>query len=129
MSRRHRARDDRELLPITERELLDAEDVGRLLGVSRSQIFEWSRRAMMPESITFSRACVRWRRREVVDWVLSGCPPRDAWCWLPTTRVNLDEWVEFQNNQLSSLREECTRLQAMIDAGAKFTNVHVEPRR
>ena len=58
--------------------LLDAEDVGLLLGISRSMVLKLNASGQLPLPVRLGR-CARWRRRELTEWVDAGCPSRAQW--------------------------------------------------
>ena len=63
----------------TQPELLTVDDFAALLQVSTRQIYimEADRR-LGPERVQIGRA-VRFRRREVEQWIAAGCPWRNKW--------------------------------------------------
>ncbi len=58
--------------------LVDAAGAGRLLGYSRSMIFELHSRGRIPRPLRLS-ADPRWRVLELQDWLASGAPDRERW--------------------------------------------------
>jgi predicted DNA-binding transcriptional regulator AlpA len=58
--------------------LVDAAGVGRLLGYSRSMVFQLHSRGRIPRPLRLS-ADPRWDTRELADWLSAGAPPREQW--------------------------------------------------
>ena len=58
--------------------LLDAEQVGLQLGVSRSTIYRLDAEGRLPQPVHLGRL-TRWRREELAQWVQAGCPSRGRW--------------------------------------------------
>ena len=67
--------------------LLDAAAVGQALGVSVRTIRRLDLQGRLPRPVRIGRA-VRWRRTELVAWVIRGCPPRLEWTWEPHHAAN-----------------------------------------
>ena len=59
-------------------ELLDRDQLAALLSVSPSHISAMQSKGILLEGINLG-SCKRWRRREVLSWVLHGCPSKDEW--------------------------------------------------
>ncbi len=61
--------------------LLDATSVGRVLGFSRSHVFELHSRGRLPLPIRPGgpNSVPRWRADELRAWVSAGCPSREQW--------------------------------------------------
>jgi len=60
--------------------LLSAKDLATILGVDRSTIWAWDGSGKLgPLPVRIGSKCTRWRRREIEDWVASGCPGRQRW--------------------------------------------------
>mgnify|MGYP006297512331 CR=1 FL=1 len=57
---------------------LTAEDVGKLLCISRAHVFRLQRAGKLPAPVRFGRS-VRWSRAELEDWLRAGAPPRNEW--------------------------------------------------
>ncbi len=58
--------------------VLDIEEVGRLLGVSRTTAYELDSREEIPEPIRVGSR-KRWVRDELEAWLLHGAPRRLVW--------------------------------------------------
>ncbi len=54
-------------------ELLDVGDVAALIRCSRRHIYRLSDAGRMPAPVRLG-ALVRWRRRELIEWLDAGCP-------------------------------------------------------
>ncbi len=122
-SRRVSRREERAPLPLGERELLDATDVGLLLGCHRSSVHQLFKDGELPEPMRLGAGQVKWRRRELVDWVCAGCPPRDAWQWQPSVEVGLTEYVELLTRRARSLNEELGLTRALAAKGETTVRV------
>jgi excisionase family DNA binding protein len=59
--------------PAVDAELLNAREVGQLLGCSVRHIYRLADSGRMPRPVKLGQL-VRWRRAEVLDWVGVGCP-------------------------------------------------------
>lgn len=59
--------------------LIDARDAARLLGVSRSTFWAMLSAGRIPTPVFRAGRVVRWDRREIEQWVSSGCPSVDRW--------------------------------------------------
>ena len=58
--------------------LLGAEQVGLMLGISRSTVYRLNAEGRLPRPVHLGRAA-RWRREELLQWVQAGCPSRERW--------------------------------------------------
>ncbi|MCC6321135.1 MAG: AlpA family phage regulatory protein [Phycisphaerales bacterium] len=56
-----------------------AEGVGRLLGVSRAQVFKLNATGKLPMPVRLGSKTPRWPVAELRDWLAAGCPDRLAW--------------------------------------------------
>jgi excisionase family DNA binding protein len=50
-------------------DMLDAEQLGRVLGVDRRTIYKWTRDADLP-SVKISRRCLRFEKQAVYAWLV-----------------------------------------------------------
>jgi len=64
--------------PRPERALLDATEVGRVLGFSRATVHALDAREELPAPVLVGRSR-RWGRAELEAWVLHGTPRRGEW--------------------------------------------------
>ena len=55
--------------PVDDRLLIPLEDVCRLVGLGRSQIYAMVREGNFPGPVRLGRRCSRWRMASVRDWV------------------------------------------------------------
>jgi len=60
--------------------LLDAEALGRQLGLSTRTVRRMDTSGLLPRPVRIGRN-VRWRWPEVIAWTKAGCPERDLWTW------------------------------------------------
>lgn len=60
--------------------LMTVNDVARVLGCSVSHIWRCHSANLIPAPVHLLRL-TRWRKSEIDDWVLAGCPPRGKWSW------------------------------------------------
>ena len=60
--------------------LIDVKGVAAMLGVHRASVFKLRNTGRMPPPLRILGA-VRWRRREIEDWVRAGMPPAERWEW------------------------------------------------
>jgi len=61
-----RVRDEKPLL-------LTAKDIAALCGVSVRTVWEWRAAGRLPAPIRLGRL-IRWRRKDIEDWIEAGCP-------------------------------------------------------
>jgi len=66
------------LQPRPERALLDATEVGRVLGFSRATVHALDAREELPAPVQVGRSR-RWVLAELDAWLLHGAPARAAW--------------------------------------------------
>lgn len=59
-------------------QLLTAAEVGKILGLSKRQIFRLNSSGKIPASIRIGGA-VRWRADEISAWLAAGAPDRKTW--------------------------------------------------
>jgi len=63
-----------------EKLLLNADEVGALLGYKKTAIYEMDSDGRLgPMPIRLSKRGRKWCRQEIVEWANSGCLPRDKW--------------------------------------------------
>ena len=60
-----------------EPELLPTAEVAKMLGVGERSVWRWSRSGAMPAPVRIGNA-VRFRRREIEEWIANGCPRVDG---------------------------------------------------
>ena len=58
--------------------VLDVDELGRVIGASRSKVHELDARDELPSPIVLGKTR-RWVRAEIDAWLLHGAPNRDAW--------------------------------------------------
>jgi predicted DNA-binding transcriptional regulator AlpA len=58
--------------------LIDVRALARMLGRSISSIFRDDKAGRIPRPLGIGGS-KRWRRKEILLWVNSGCPDRSAW--------------------------------------------------
>ncbi len=67
------------LTMIAEPELITFDDLGKLMQVSVRQLYLMEDDGRLgPARVQIGRS-VRFRRREVEQWIAAGCPSRDEW--------------------------------------------------
>ena len=59
-------------------ELLTAGQVARMCGISRAHFVDLHKEGKTLAGIKLGRA-IRWRRKEVGEWIDAGCPGNKAW--------------------------------------------------
>jgi len=62
----------------TTEKLLRAVDVGRILNLSKRQIFRLNSSGKIPAPIRIGGA-VRWAESTIADWLAAGAPDRKTW--------------------------------------------------
>ncbi len=62
--------------------LLDVKSVSKMLGASKSTIYNWKDTGLLPDPTQIG-GTVKWRRDEILDWIANGCPPQTRWKWKP----------------------------------------------
>lgn len=55
-------------------ELLDAAGVAAMLSVSPKTVRRFQQAGKLPAPIRLSRGIVRWRKRDLEQWLEAGCP-------------------------------------------------------
>ena len=104
----------RNRLPLHLRELLSAEEVGDLFfNKGRSTIYNWRREELIPQSIMVA-GCVFWRRRELDDWIIEGCPNPRAWRWEPTRIPSQKRFLRMLKDLQAEAQAELKELQDEI---------------
>ena len=66
------------LLKATERLLICAPELARLLGVSQRQVAAHAASGRLPRPVRLGRA-TRWRVEEIREWLAAGAPAREKW--------------------------------------------------
>jgi len=61
-----------------ETRLLDAKSLGKILSVSKRQVFRLMSAGVLPKSVKISGSR-RWISEEITAWIRSGCPDRETW--------------------------------------------------
>jgi predicted DNA-binding transcriptional regulator AlpA len=115
----------RKPVPLLERELLRANELAELLGMSRSGAYQGVRDGSIPRPIQ-AAGSTRWRRREIEDWVIQGCPTVSAWTWQPTMPVRLDMLIQTLTTSAADISQKLAAVRELQAGGAKFTNVRKE---
>ncbi|MFH1023506.1 MAG: helix-turn-helix domain-containing protein [Planctomycetota bacterium] len=64
--------------------LISDEELAAMLGCGRSTLWRLVSAGKAPTPVHLG-GLTRWRRAEIEDWILSGCPPARQWRW-ETTR-------------------------------------------
>lgn len=59
-------------------ELLTAGQVARMCGISRPHFIDLHKEGKTLSGIKLGRA-IRWRRKEVAEWIAAGCPSKKEW--------------------------------------------------
>jgi predicted DNA-binding transcriptional regulator AlpA len=62
-------------------ELLTTGEAAQLLGIGERTLWRHSRSGIAPRPVKLGsgpKACVRFRRAELFDWISRGCPPVDG---------------------------------------------------
>lgn len=57
-----------------QRQLIDAEEVSRLLGISPRTVWRLKDRGKLPKPVSIG-SLVRWRKAEINERIAAGCPP------------------------------------------------------
>ncbi len=113
-------------LPLGERLLLRAFEMGRLLNCSRSMVHELDRAGYLPAPILFGESRV-WRTGEIRDWITAGCPERSDWTWRPTVAVKLDDAIDLRRCERDALIAEVRELEERKARGESVALVGVRP--
>ena len=58
-------------------EALTTRQVAELLNVGERSIWRWSHSGRMPAPVRLGENAVRFRRREIEEWLAAGCPRVD----------------------------------------------------
>ena len=62
---------------IVAAELLTTQQVAELLKAGQRSVWRWSRSGRMPPPVRIANS-VRFRRREIEEWIANGCPRVDG---------------------------------------------------
>ena len=108
----------RNRLPLHLRELLTASELGDLFfNCGKSTIYSWRADGWLPEPIAVAGHKNFWRRRELNDWIIEGCPNVRAWRWEPTRIPSQKRFLRMLKDlqadaqaELSELRDEILHL-------------------
>lgn len=65
----------------TPRLAVSAEEVAKLLGISRAHVWRLHSSGRIPRPVRLGRA-VRWNRKNLEAWLEAGGPPREQWEFL-----------------------------------------------
>ena len=102
-------------VPIGERELLRAEEVGALFfGCSRSTVYAWLSDGWIPKPVTVIGHKNRWRKVELLDWIAAGCPQQSAWRWEPSRLGIYESLILERRAELDDLGRERAELEDEI---------------
>jgi predicted DNA-binding transcriptional regulator AlpA len=74
----------------TTEKLLRAVDVGRILNLSKRQIFRLNSSGKIPAPIRIGGA-VRWAESTIAEWLAAGAPDRKTLEAMQQTRIQNDE--------------------------------------
>jgi len=58
--------------------LISAAELGKLLGVNKSTVWNWHSSGRIPMPVHIG-GTTRWKAEEIRRWVEAGCPPRAQW--------------------------------------------------
>ena len=109
-------------IPVHERELLRGAQVAAVLGISRTSFYKLKREELLPAPVMIDGVPL-WRRRELVDWCDSGCPPLVEWHWEPTMQVRAEDAVRLKVAELTRVRAEIDQLRELLERGERLTMV------
>jgi predicted DNA-binding transcriptional regulator AlpA len=109
-------------LPPHQRELLRGPEVAAILGVKRGKFYHLRAEKLIPEPVMLDSVPV-WRRRELLDWIDSGCPAAADWKWQATLPVKLDELIALKTRNAAALADEIKELQARVAAGHELVHL------
>ena len=59
-------------------ELLSVRQVAWMLGCGQSVVRQRDKQRMLPKPVRLGGS-VKWRRRELIDWISADCPSRQIW--------------------------------------------------
>ena len=69
---------DKAAVESDETMLFDANGAARVCAMSRTAWYKRMACGQVPRPVRIG-GLVRWRRRELEDWIAAGCPPRSVW--------------------------------------------------
>ncbi len=67
------------MIPPTPPMLINAVEVGRLLGVSRKGVYDLIAQGALPGGIKLGAKLRRWDRGDLERWIAAGCPSAARW--------------------------------------------------
>src|SRR5688572_14797270 len=98
-------------IPLNQRELLRGPELAAILGLGRGAFYRARKERQIPEPVHVD-GIPGWRRREILDWLDSGCPSPFDWKWRPTLPVKLEDLIALRLKQAVALDDEIKELQA-----------------
>ncbi|MHB1157182.1 MAG: helix-turn-helix transcriptional regulator [Phycisphaerales bacterium] len=84
-------------------ELWSIDKLAELFGLSTRTVRELDHDGKLPSPLRFCDRSVKWRGREVADWILSGAPERASWHWRPAILPNLDSEITTRTATICDL--------------------------
>lgn len=61
-----------------ENAMITAKEVAALCNIGHTTFYKLYATGKVPRKVKFG-VLVRWRRREIIDWLKAGCPSREKW--------------------------------------------------
>lgn len=65
-------------IEVVPQELLTTKQVAKMLKAGERSVWRWSHSDRMPAPIRIGNNAVRFRRRDIEDWIADGCPRVDG---------------------------------------------------
>lgn len=91
-------------------ELLTAIETAAMLGIGKETFRQWRQMGVVPEPVTTLPGDDRWRRREIMDWIASGCPNPTSWRWHPSIRCSKDKLVQILEDEIKRAMDDLNYL-------------------
>lgn len=109
-------------IPIRERELCTAGELGTLLNMGRTQFAKFRKSGRLLNPIE-SFDAPRWRVREVLAWVDAGCPDVSDWKWPRAVTMELERYRALLSQQLVQIQDGISAAAAAEKAGATMVEI------
>ena len=96
-------------------ELVSPEQVAQMLGCTKWHVHNLRRRGLIPQPVKLGKS-TRYRKREIIDWIVAGCPDASTWTWKPTEPITLDQLISQKKTELSTLQKQINEARQQLEA-------------
>lgn len=95
-------------------ELWTIDRLAELFGLNARTIRQLDHDGKLPSPLRFCDRSVKWRGREVCDWILAGAPERENWHWQPAILPNLDSMITERTGHVLELNRTIAQKQQQL---------------